>query len=61
MHDLTLAGRYSEHLAMLVEGKIVAEGSAEEVLTEPLVSLHYGARVRIIEDKEGPIVVPLPK
>ncbi|MEC7810385.1 MAG: ABC transporter ATP-binding protein [Actinomycetota bacterium] len=61
MHDLTLAGRYSEHLAMLVEGKIVAEGSAEEVLTESLVSSHYGARVKIIEDKDGPIVVPLPK
>ena len=60
MHDLTLAGRYSEHLAMLVEGKIVAEGSAEEVLTEALVSSHYGARVKVIDDKDGPIVVPLP-
>jgi len=60
MHDLTLAGRYSEHLAMLVEGKIVAEGSAEEVLTEGLVSFHYGARVKVIDDKDGPIVVPLP-
>ena len=61
MHDLTLAGRYSEHLAMLVEGKIVAEGSAEEVLTEALVSSHYGARVKVIDDEYGPIVVPLPK
>ena len=61
MHDLTLAGRYSEHLAMLVEGKIVAEGSAEEVLTEALVSSHYGARVKVIDDEDGPIVVPLPK
>ena len=60
MHDLTLAGRYSEHLAMLVEGKIVAEGFAEEVLTEALVSSHYGARVKVIDDKDGPIVVPLP-
>ena len=60
MHDLTLAGRYSEHLAMLVEGKIVAEGSAEEVLTEALVSSHYGARVKVIDDEDGPIVVPLP-
>ena len=60
MPDLTLAGRYSEHLAMLVEGKIVAEGSAEEVLTEALVSSHYGARVKVIDDKDGPIVVPLP-
>jgi len=61
MHDLTLAGRYSEHLAMLVEGEIVAEGSAEEVLTEALVSSHYGARVKVIDDEDGPIVVPLPK
>mgnify|MGYP003321320742 FL=1 len=60
MHDLTLAGRYSEHLAMLVGGKIVAEGSAEEVITESLVTSHYGARVKVIADKDGPIVVPLP-
>tara|TARA_X000000368_G_scaffold121385_1_gene95183 strand:+ start:2525 stop:3295 length:771 start_codon:yes stop_codon:yes gene_type:complete len=60
MHDLTLAGRYSKHLAMLVGGKIVAEGSAEEVITEPLVTSHYGARVKVIDDKDGPIVVPLP-
>ena len=61
MHDLTLAGRYSERLVMLVKGKIVAEGLAEEVLTESLVSLHYAARVKIIEDENGPIIVPLPR
>ena len=25
-----------------------------------LVSSHYGARVKVIDDKDGPIVVPLP-
>ena len=45
---------------MLVGGKIVAEGSAEEVITESLVTSHYGARVKVIADKDGPIVVPLP-
>jgi len=57
-HDLTLAGRYGDHLAMLADGCVVASGSARTVLTEANISEHFGAKVMIIDDDAGPIVVP---
>jgi iron complex transport system ATP-binding protein len=55
MHDLTIAGLYATRLLLLSAGRIVAEGAPAEVLTEPLIEEHYGARVRVLE---GPVVVP---
>jgi len=59
MHDLTLAGQYADWLVMLDGGEVVVAGSAEEVLTEEAVARHYGARVRVVPDEAGPIVVPV--
>lgn len=58
-HDLTLAGRYADRLLLLDGGLIVAEGTPGEVLTEERLTAHYGAGIRVIEDRDGPIVVPL--
>jgi iron complex transport system ATP-binding protein len=55
MHDLTLAGLYAPKLLLLSGGRVVAEGAAAEVLTEPLIEEHYGARVRVL----GGAVVPV--
>lgn len=57
MHDLTLAGQFAERLLLLAAGRAVAEGSARKVLTEGVIQEHYGARVRILEDGLGGIVV----
>ncbi len=59
MHDLTLAGQYADRLVLLDRGRIVAEGSAAEVLTQDNVSRFYGARVRIIDDGGRPVVLPV--
>ena len=59
MHDLTLAGQYADWLVMLDAGEVVVAGSADEVLTEEAVARHYGARVRVVPDQAGPIVVPV--
>ena len=56
MHDLTLAGQYASRLLLLSGGRIVAQGAPAEVLTEPLIAEHYGARVRIVD---GLAVVPV--
>jgi iron complex transport system ATP-binding protein len=56
MHDLTLAGQYASRLLLLSGGRIVAQGAPAEVLTEPLIAEHYGARVRILD---GLAVVPV--
>lgn len=58
-HDLTLAGRYAERLVLLDGGTVVAEGSPKVVLTEETLTAHYGAGIRVIDDRDGPIVVPL--
>ena len=55
MHDLTLAGLYAPKLLLLSGGRIVAEGAAAEVLTEPLIEEHYGARVRVLEGAVIPV------
>jgi iron complex transport system ATP-binding protein len=59
MHDLTLAGQYGDRVALLVGGRVAATGPADRVLTEDVLSAHYGARVRVIQGDDGPIVVPV--
>ena len=57
MHDLTLAGQFADRLLLLAEGGAVATGSARSILTEQALAEHWGARVRIIDDPAGGIVV----
>lgn len=59
MHDLSLAGEYADRLVLLASGRVVAAGTPETVLTEPLLREHYGARVRVISAEFGPVVVPV--
>jgi iron complex transport system ATP-binding protein len=59
MHDLTLAGQYAEHVVLLADGSVVAEGSPAEVLSARNVAAHYDANVRVIEDGSGVFVVPV--
>jgi iron complex transport system ATP-binding protein len=59
MHDLSIAGEYADRLALLVGGRVVADGPPARVLTEDLLSRHYGARVRVVAGDHGPLVVPV--
>ena len=58
MHDLTLAARYGDRIALLAEGKIVQQGPPVEILTVENIAAYFHASVRIIDDAEGPIIVP---
>ncbi|MGD2060564.1 MAG: ABC transporter ATP-binding protein [Acidimicrobiia bacterium] len=58
-HDLTLAGRYADRLLLISGGRIVAEGDPVSVLTEDNLKAHYGAGIRVLDDVDGPIVVPV--
>ncbi len=58
-HDLTLAGRYADRLVLISKGSIVAEGAPAQVLTEVNLKEHYGAGIKVVDDEDGPIVVPL--
>jgi len=59
MHELSIAGEYADRMVLLAGGQVVAAGPPREVLTEELLSTHYGARVRVIEGEQGPLIVPV--
>jgi iron complex transport system ATP-binding protein len=60
MHDLTLAGQYADRLLLLDGGRVVASGSAAEVLTRALITAHYGAEVDVVDSPDsGVVVVPV--
>jgi len=58
LHDLTLAGQYTDRLVLLADGRVVASGSPRDVLDHELLWHHYGAQVEVIDDGEGVIVIP---
>ena len=58
MHDLTLAGQYADRLVLLDSGRVVATGTATEVLTEENLRRYYGARVRVVSADGRPVILP---
>lgn len=61
LHDLNQAARYATHLIVMHEGRIVAEGPPDEVLTVDLVERVFRVRCLITDDPAvgTPQVVPL--
>jgi iron complex transport system ATP-binding protein len=59
MHDLTLAAQYADRVVLLDEGRCVADGPPDAVLTEDAVALHYGAAVHVLRLDERIAVVPV--
>jgi len=60
-HDLALAARACDRLAVLVDGRVAACGPPREVLTEARVEEAFGLPVRVMDGPDGaPIVVPRP-
>ena len=60
LHDLNLAARYADRVALMVAGEIKALGSTREVLTPELISNAYGLLVQVVEHPfaGGPLVLP---
>jgi len=61
LHDLNQAARYATHLVAMRDGRVVAQGRPEDVVTEPLVQEVFGLASRVVPDPETgtPMVVPL--
>jgi cobalamin transport system ATP-binding protein len=57
MHDLTLAGMYADHLALMHEGSVVAYGPASSVLRPETLAEFYGVRVTVHRESDGTVVV----
>ncbi len=58
LHDLTLAARYGDRIAILARGRVAETGLPAEVLTVQNIAAYFGATVRIVDDPEGPVIVP---
>ena len=59
LHDLTLAARYGDQVAILARGVIAQRGTPAQVLTVANIAEHFDAQVRVINDPEGPVIVPM--
>ncbi|TGK07858.1 ATP-binding cassette domain-containing protein [Leptospira semungkisensis] len=53
LHDLNLALRYADRIAVLKEGKLVADGTPDLVLEEDFVLEHFRLRTKRISFPEG--------
>ena len=58
IHDLSLAARFCDRLCLMHQGKMIAIGTPEEVLTEALLSTAYGVPVDIDLERNPPVVLP---
>ncbi|MEG2788717.1 MAG: ABC transporter ATP-binding protein [Romboutsia sp.] len=52
IHDLNIAAMYCDKIYVLKEGKIIAYGTPEEVLTKSLIKEVYGVDAKVIKDKD---------
>jgi ABC-type cobalamin/Fe3+-siderophores transport system ATPase subunit len=60
LHDLNLAARYADRVALMVLGKIEAAGTPRQVLTPELISAAYHLPVQVIPHPfaDAPLVLP---
>ncbi|ADB34180.1 ABC transporter related protein [Kribbella flavida DSM 17836] len=58
LHDLTLAAQYADHLVVMGEGRIAAQGRPVDILSERLLADVFGLRATIVEVGGAPVVVP---
>jgi iron complex transport system ATP-binding protein len=59
LHDLNLAAGYSDRIVMLADGRVAADGSPREVLTQATIERVYRQAVRVIPHptRDVPLVV----
>lgn len=60
IHELNLAIRYADHLIVMRDGEIRAEGRPPDVVTEELIQDTFSLPCRILDDPETdkPMVIP---
>ncbi len=61
LHDINLSARYADHIFALHKGKLVAEGTPEEVITSSLIKEIFGLNCMVIQDpiSDSPSVIPI--
>ena len=57
LHDLNLAARFADHLILLRQGQVLAQGSPQEVLHRPEIAATYGVDIHITKGPKEDLVV----
>jgi iron complex transport system ATP-binding protein len=57
IHDLTLAGQFADRLTLLSGGRIAVSGSPADVLTEAVLTAHFGPSVQVLTTDTGELAV----
>ena len=60
LHDLNLAARYADRVAVLQDGRLRAVGPPQTVLAAPLLSEVYGVALRVVPDADGHPLIHVP-
>ena len=57
LHDLNLALRYADHVVLVKEGAVYADGKPEDVLTADAVRDVYGVESEVVEKETGRFIL----
>ena len=57
LHDVNQALRYSDNLVALADGRIVAQGAPDDVITSDLLEEVYGVRLPVATIEGKPFVL----
>jgi iron complex transport system ATP-binding protein len=58
LHDLTLAARVADDALLLKDGRVLAQGRGEAVLTEASITAAYGVDATVLAHPDGPVIIP---
>lgn len=60
LHDLSLAGSFSDTMIVMKDGQKLAQGAPKDALTEDVLRAAYGLQAEVWDDPRGtaPIIVP---
>ena len=53
LHDLNLAALWADRILLLHQGNLVAQGTPQEVIQQPVIHRWYGADVRLVQHPDN--------
>jgi len=59
LHDLTMAARYCDRLILIDEGRLIVDGSPQQVLTPDHLAMVYGIDARVDMEGAWPSIIPM--
>ncbi|MGD9162312.1 MAG: ABC transporter ATP-binding protein, partial [Desulfobacteraceae bacterium] len=59
IHDLNMAARYSDRIMMMKKGRIIANGTPQDVMTGGNLETVYGIKANVKFTEDIPFVIPM--